>query len=117
MAQSKAKWWEVYTDDEEKRVFVGKDGNSGLIRGKDKDTRDHFNWRTLEGLATDSGLTRAKVEGILQKYLKSGMVVQNDRGDKFGYWEKVAPQMGLPPAKTAVEADQDSRMDKASRKK
>jgi hypothetical protein len=111
MAAAKQKWWQVYSNDEEKRVFVGKDGNSGLIRSP-----EGYKWRTLERLASESGLTKVKCEAILNKYLKAGLIVQNDSGDKFGYWELVAPHLGKPAPSGPVQSDQKNRMDKAAKK-
>ena len=94
MVQTLQKWWQVYANDAEKRVFVGKDGASGLIRHP-----EGFKWRSLSALASESGLSEADTEKILAKYLKMGIVLRNEKGDKFGYWELVDPGLGkLPPA-------------------
>lgn len=106
------KWWKVYENNEEQRFFIGKDGNSGLIRGKDKNINKSFTWRSLRALAEESGLTEKRTEEIIHKYLKSGVVVRNEGGDKFAYWEKVDSEV-IPGE---VEKDQKDRMDKASRK-
>lgn len=106
------KWWVVYENNEEQRVFTGKDGNSGLVRGKDKNNGKAFTWRSLRALSEESGLTEKRTEEILHKFLKSGVVVRNDGGDKFAYWEKVDSE-DMPGE---IEKDQKERMDKASRK-
>ena len=104
------KWWEVYAGDAEKRVFVGKKGNGGLCRHRD------YKWRSLESLAGEAELTKKEVEVILSKYMKMGLVFQNDSGDKFGYWENVQPDKADPPKAGPVEADQKDRMKKAGQK-
>lgn len=92
MAQTLPKWWQVYANDAEKRVFVGKDGASGLIRHPAM-----YKWRSLQALADESGLTEADTEKIIAKYIEMGIVLRNEKGDKFGCWELVAPQTGEPP--------------------
>lgn len=103
------KWWQSHANDEERRVFVGTDGKSGLVRSKD------FNWRTLKSLANESGLTEKRVEEILAKHMKTGLVVQHASGDKFGYWERVVPEIANPVPGT-IEKDQQDRMKKAAKK-
>ena len=110
------KWWQVYNGDEEKRFFVGKDGKSGLIRGKDKSGLD-FDWRSTESIARESGLTKLKTEQIINKYHKAGIVIQHQKDpEKWGYWEKVAPQLANPTTKSVSDADKDKRADKAKTK-
>jgi hypothetical protein len=105
-------WWRVYENNEEQRFFTGKDGFSGLIRGKDKNTGKAFTWRSLKALSEEAGLTEKRTEEILHKYLKAGIVVRHEGGDKYAYWEKVDTE-DLPGE---IEKDQKDRMDKASRK-
>lgn len=88
----KPKWWQVFRDDFEKRVFVGKDGRGGLCR-----TPHGYRWRTLAALATDAGLTTEATTVILVRYVAMGLVLTHDSGDKYGYWELVEPRsMGRP---------------------
>ncbi len=100
------KWWKTYASDDELRFFVGKDGNSGLVRHK------KYVWRTLKMLAEESGLTEKRTEEILHKYLKAGVAVRNEGGDKFAYWEKFDSEEKMGE----IEKDQKDRMDKASKK-
>lgn len=109
MSATKPKWWQVYGDDTEKRVFVGTDGKSGLAR------HPSYKWRSVDALIKESGATRAEVEQVLKKFLKSGIIIQSEKGDNFGYWELVAPH-SADLKKTSVEQDQDSRINKASKK-
>lgn len=103
------KWWQAYANDEEKRVFVGSDGKSGLVRS------ENFSWRTLKMLSSESGLTEKQVEGILSRHMKTGVVIQHQAGDKFGYWERVAEELKNPPAGTIAQ-DQQDRLKKAAKK-
>lgn len=110
-AQMLKKWWQVYGSDEEKRFFVGKDGKSGLVRNAE------FDWRTTEALARESGLTKGKTEQIIDKYHKAGIVIQHPKDpEKWGYWEKVAPQLANQTKKSVADDDKDKRIDKATKK-
>ena len=105
------KWWQVYGNDDEKRFFVGKDGKSGLIRNGE------FDWRSTDSLARESGLTKARIEQIIDKYHKAGIVIQHQKDpEKWGYWEKVAPQLAKAASKGVADADKDKRVDKAKTK-
>lgn len=106
MASAK-KWWQVYANDEEKRFFVGKDGNSGLCRKGD------FEWRSIEALARESGLTKSRVEEIVDKYQKAGLVVQHAKDpEKWGYVHKVGSPASAAKS-DVVKGDQKDRVDKA----
>jgi hypothetical protein len=108
--KSPKKWWECYNGDEEKRFFVGKDGSSGLCRKAD------FDWRSTEALSRESGLSKARVEQIIDKYHKAGIVVQHAKDpEKWAYWEKVNNSTAQSKAGT-VEEDQKNRIDKAKGK-
>ena len=103
------KWWEVHRNDEEKCVFVGKDGKSGLIRGKDKDGKP-FSWRTTDSLSKESGLSKKRTEEILDHWCKKGVVRVNPKDpEKWGYWENVGSEKAEP---NPVETDHKERMDK-----
>ena len=105
------KWWQVYSNDEEKRLFTGKDGNSGLARSAD------YEWRSTDALAKESGLPKRRTEEILDKYHKVGVVLQSSKDpEKWGYWERVKPDANVP-TKGVVQTDQDKRVDKADPKK
>ncbi len=100
------KWWQVYANDEEQRIFVGKDGQSGLVRKK------QFTWRSIKALAEESGLTEKRTEEIIHKYLKNGEVVIHDSGDKFAYWERIK----IAEENDEIKNDQKERMDKAAKR-
>jgi hypothetical protein len=104
------KWWEVYANDDEKKFFVGKDGHSGLVRKAD------FHWRSTDALSRESGLSKALIEQIIDKYHKAGIVVQHKTDpEKWGYWENVAAASNTPKDSVAEE-DKKSRVDKAKKK-
>ena len=106
------KWWECYAGDDEKRFFVGKDGQSGLVR------HPEYEWRSTDRISAESGLKKETVETILEKYHKRGMVVQHPKDpEKWGYWERVAPQMANQTVLSVAEADQKKRLDKAEKDK
>jgi hypothetical protein len=105
------KWWQVYSNDDEKNFFSGKDGKSGLARSQD------YDWRTTDALAREAGLTKAKTEQIIDKYHKAGLVIQHQKDpEKWGYWERVAPQLASQTNKSVSDTDKDQRIDKAKKK-
>ncbi len=104
-----AKWWAAYRNDEEKCVFVGKDGQSGLIRARDKDGK-HYDWRSTDALARESGLSKKRVEEILDHWCKKGVVRQHSKDpEKWGYWENVGAEK---PDPDPVLKDHEDRVDK-----
>jgi hypothetical protein len=106
------KWHKVYRSDEEKCVFVGKDGNSGLIRATDKTTGKRFEWRSTDALARESGLSKKRVEEILEYYCNKKVVRQHSKDpEKWGYWEVVGEEKNDPDV---VAEDHAKRMDKAT---
>lgn len=98
------KWTEVYPQgtkqgDEEQDLFIA------LARNP------KWQWRSTAQLAKETGLSKERVEEILNKYRKKGMVFQNPSNeDQWGYWERV-PEM-LPKVKKSLTAiDQKKRID------
>lgn len=76
--------------------------------------RSKYAWRSVEGIAQDSGLTPVQVEKIIQKYFKLGLVLAHPhQEDSWGYWANVPEDM-LPKEKPSlVRKDQQQRMNKA----
>jgi len=106
------KWHKIYRTDEEKCVFVGKDGQSGLIRAVDKTTGKRFEWRSTDALARESGLSKKRVEEILEYYCNKKIVRQHSKDpEKWGYWEVVGPEKEDPDV---VAKDHESRIEKAT---
>ena len=101
-----SKWAQIYPvgtqeGDEEARFF------RALAR------HPKFEWRSTSALGKEARLTKERVEEILNKYYKKGMVFQNPANeDQWGYWERV-PQMVPCCHKSLAKKDQDARIDKA----
>ena len=97
------KWLDVYPQgtkegDEEQRFFIA------LERHK------VYEWRSVTSLAQAANLSEARVEQIIAKYQKHGIVVPSPTNeDNWGYWERVA---NSPKKKSVLKQDQDSRIDK-----
>jgi len=72
-----------------------------------------YEWRSVGALAKESGLNKKRIEEILTKYYKKGMIFQNPANeDQWGYWERV-PNM-VPEKNTSIaKKDQESRIDSA----
>ena len=100
------KWSEVYAmgtkeGNEESRFFCALARNA------------RYDWRSVGAIARESKLTKERVEHILAKYYKMGLVFQNPANeDQWGYWERV-PNMLPSNEKSIAKQDQDSRIDKA----
>ena len=105
MSKSKKppKWWEVYPQgtkagDEEQRFF----------KVLERDPK--YSWRSTEAIGKESGLGLERVEQIISKYLKRGIVFQNPASDdQWGYWER-NPEV-LHKDDTIARSDQKSRID------
>lgn len=86
-------WINVYPQgtkegDEEQALFIA------LVRNQ-------IPWRSVAALAKESNLTEKRVEQILEKYDKLGMVFQNPTTeDQWGYWTRL-PDM-LPDIKESL---------------
>jgi len=99
------KWTQVYPQgtkegDEEQRFFIA------LAR------HPKYKWRSTSAISKEANLTKERVEQIIQKYYKSGMVVQNPQNeDQWGYWER----LDVPDDdddKTVVQKDHEKRIQK-----
>lgn len=97
------KWTDVYPHgtkegDEECKFFIA------LARNK------KYRWRSLSALAKESGLSRERVEEIINKYYKKGLVFQDPKNeDQWGYWERV-PEMLPTVQKSVAGQDQSNRL-------
>lgn len=105
MKDEPPKWVNVYPQgskegDEEQGVFICLARNS------------KWSFRSVAQISKESRLTKERVEEILQKYWKKGMVFQNPNNeDQWAYWERV-PEM-LPKKNLSVtKEDQNNRIDK-----
>ena len=101
-----SKWAQIYPvgtqeGDEEARFF------RALAR------HPKYDWRSTSAIGKEAKLTKERVEEILNKYYKKGMIFQNPANeDQWGYWERV-PQMVPCCQKSLAKKDQDDRIDKA----
>lgn len=99
------KWIDVYPQgtsegNEEQRFFIALARNT------------KYCWRSISALVKESNLSVVRVETILQKYYKKGMVFQNPKTeDQWAYWERV-PEMVPKTKNSIVKKDQQNRIDK-----
>lgn len=97
------KWVNVYPQgtkqgDEEQGFFIALSRNP------------KWKWRSTAQLAKESGLSRERVDEILAKYWKKGMVFQSPTNeDHWGYWECV-PEMLPKEEKSVTDKDHDDRI-------
>ena len=100
------KWTDVYPQgskagDEEQEFFIA------LARNP------KWQWRSVAAIAKESGLTKERVEELLNKYFKRGMVFQNPQNeDQWGYWERV-PMMIPNDTQSISDDDHQNRIKKA----
>lgn len=74
-----------------------------------------YQWRSTSAIAKESGLDKVRVEEIINKYYKKGMVFQNPKNeDQWGYWERV-PEMLPKMQKSISQKDQDDRINKLNK--
>jgi hypothetical protein len=99
------KWTAVYPQgtkegDEEQGFFISLSRNP------------KFTWRSTAQIAKESKLSKERVDEILNKYWKKGMVFQHPTNENnWGYWERV-PEM-LPEEKESITStDHTTRINK-----
>jgi len=98
------KWVNVYPQgtkegDEEQLLFIS------LAR------HPKYEWRSVAQISKDSGLTKERVEEILNKYYKKGMVFQSQKNDElWAYWERV-PDLLDSNASSISDKDKKDRID------
>lgn len=103
MSSEPQKWHEVYPQgtkegDEEQKFFVS------LTR------KPQWDWRSIEALVRETKLPQGRVEEIIDKYHKKGMIFQNPSQDnQWGYWERV-PYMLKGKYKSLAEKDKEDRI-------
>lgn len=99
-------WWDVYPQgckagDEEQEFFIALSRNA------------KWQWRSVAAIAKESGLSKQRVEELLNKYWKKGMVFQNPQNeDQWGYWDRV-PHMIPNEKSNMTDEDHKKRIDKA----
>lgn len=98
------KWSDIYPHgtkegDEEFLFFVSLARNSKYV------------WRSTSGIASETGLTKERVEQIIDKYFKLNMVYQHPKNDdNWGYWERIPVEMLPKDFQSLVSKDQKQRM-------
>ncbi|MCK9458612.1 MAG: hypothetical protein M0R80_03150 [Proteobacteria bacterium] len=101
------KWTDVYPQgskagNEEQKLFIA------LARNP------KWKFRSVTHLSKEANLTKERVEQILQKYYKKGMVFPNPKQeDQWAYWER-CPELLPGNIKSIAEADQDKRCEDAA---
>lgn len=74
-----------------------------------------YQWRSTSAIAKEAGLTKERVEEIINKYYKKGMVFQNPKNeDQWGFWSRV-PEMLPKIQKSISQKDQDDRIGKLNK--
>jgi hypothetical protein len=77
----------------------------------------HTKWtyRSVAQISKESNLTKERVEEILQKYWRRGMVFQNPSNeDQWAYWERV-PDMVPAKQRSVTEEDQQNRIERVKK--
>lgn len=103
------KWEYVYPQgtkegDEEYKFFICLSRNA------------KFMWFSTSLLSKQTGLSLARIEEIIEKYHKKGMVFNNPKNeDQWGYWERI-PSDYLPQEnnKSILQKDHEERIKKSS---
>lgn len=99
------KWTAVYPQGSKKG-----DEEQGLFIALERHPK--YQWRSVAALAKESNLSAERVEEILNKYYKKGMVFQSpDNADHWAYWERV-PHMLPLIEKSITSKDHSDRIQK-----
>jgi len=99
-------WHEIYPQgtkegDEEQKFFIA------LAR------HPKWIWRSTSALAKEADLTKKRVEEIISKYFKKGMIFNNPQNeDQWGYWKRI-PEMLPKDGSSITKEDQDDRIQQA----
>jgi hypothetical protein len=100
-------WYDIYPagtkeGDEEHAFFISLSRNP------------KYAWRSTSGIAQETNLTKERVEQIIDKYLKIGLIYQHPKNDdNWGYWERVPEDMLPKKYRSLVAQDQKARIKKA----
>ncbi len=98
------KWSEVYPQgtkegDEEQRFFIA------LARNP------KWEYRSTSTIVEETGLSQQRVEEIIDKYLKMGLIFRHEKNEaEWVYWERDLKV--LKEKKPLVKLDQDNRIKK-----
>jgi len=97
-------WYDVYPKgtkegDEEQKVFTSLARNNKWI------------WRSVSAISKEVNLSKERVEEILYKYFKKGMVFQNPKNeDQWGYWSNVPEMLDSKNKKSIRVEDLEKRL-------
>lgn len=97
-------WYDVYPKgtkdgDEEQKVFTSLARNSKWV------------WRSVSAISKEVNIDKARVEEILYKYFKKGMVFQNPKNeDQWGYWSNVPEMLDKKTKKSIGAEDIEKRL-------
>lgn len=104
-AKTPPKWTDVYPQgskqgDEEQGFFIA------ISRSL------KWQWRSTAQISKESNLSKERVDEILNKYWKKGMVFQNPANeDQWGYWER-CPEMLSVKEDSITTEDHNDRIGK-----
>jgi saccharopine dehydrogenase-like NADP-dependent oxidoreductase len=99
------KWTDVYNQgtkegDEEQKFFIC------LAR------HPKYTFRSASAIAKETGLPRKRVDELVQKYLKMGLIYPHPSNeDTWGYWER-NPELANEDNRSITKKDQDKRIEK-----
>lgn len=103
------KWIEIYPSG-----TVEGDEESKFFRALARNPK--YEWRSVATISKESNLSKKRVEEIIQKYYKLGIIFQNPKNeDNWGYWERV-PHM-LPDRRESISNDDKNKRINSSIKK
>lgn len=99
------KWYDIYAQgtphgNEEQKFFIA------IAR------HPKYAWRSIASIAKETGLSKERIEEIIQKYYSEGMLFSHENGDKWAYWERVPELLEEPVSIT--KQDQEERMSQTS---
>jgi hypothetical protein len=104
------KWDQIYPagtqeGDEEAAFFIAISRNPKYI------------YNSTSGIAAISGLSKVRVEEIIRKYLKLGLIYANKKNDdSWGYWERMDKDDLPKDYESVLQRDQKARMKKQAEK-
>lgn len=99
------KWQDIYPQgtkigDEEQKFFISISTNT------------KYEYRSISIMSKETGLSQERIEEIIEKYHKLGMLFQKpDKEDYWAYWERV-PNLVPKPYMSIGDKDKKDRIDK-----
>lgn len=100
-----SKWYDVYPQgtregDEEAKFFK--------VLARDP----QYKWRSTSAIAKGAGLSKARTEEIIQKYVKLGIVIPSQKNENsWAYWERVPKSVAAMMDNRSIgQKDKDARI-------